>query len=94
MMNKRKGRPTVLNDLVLQKLWFAFSIGCSDREACIYANIAPSTLYNIQTKNRDFLEQKSILKNKLTLLARMNVMSEISKNPQFALKFLIKKGVL
>lgn len=32
-------RPTVINDAVVQKLEEAFALGCSDEEACIYADI-------------------------------------------------------
>ena len=44
------GRPTVMTNPVLEKLEWAFLLGCSDKEACLWANIAPATLYNYQTK--------------------------------------------
>jgi hypothetical protein len=67
------GRPAVVNDEVIQKLESAFLSGCSDLEACLIANISKSTLYNYQKENPDFVERKEILKNSLTLRARLNV---------------------
>lgn len=52
------GRPTVMTESVLEKLHYAFSIGCTDEEACVYADIDEKTLYNFQTKNPEFIQLK------------------------------------
>ena len=72
------GRPTVVTQAVLVKLEQAFAMGCTDLEACFYANIGKSTLYNYQQANPDFVERKNILKAKPVLLARQTVMKGIA----------------
>lgn len=72
-MNREKkkiGRPLKITDEVLKKLEYAFSLGCSDNEACIYADITPATLYNYQKRYPDFVDRKNMLKDKPILKAR------------------------
>ena len=71
------GRPTVMTPETLQKLEHAFAIGCTDLEACVYADICSSTLYNYQKDNPAFLERKDLLKQTPVLKARTNVMADI-----------------
>lgn len=73
----KTGRPTALTREVLQKLEYAFSIGCSDKEACIYADIAPSTLYKYCQEDTGFSERKELLKERPVLAARMTVVKAI-----------------
>lgn len=71
------GRPHAITSNVLQKIEYAFSIGCTDKEACLYANIAPSTLYKYCQDNAEFSERKELLKDKPVLAARMVVVKAI-----------------
>jgi hypothetical protein len=71
------GRPTVMTSETLQKLEHAFAIGCTDLEACVYADICSSTLYNYQREYPEFLERKDLLKQTPVLKARTNVMADI-----------------
>jgi len=75
---------------VLQKLEQVFSIGGSDEEACIYANIAPSTLYNYQKEHPEFLERKRLLKQRPLLKARQTIVANLD-NPEFAKWYLERK---
>lgn len=85
-----KGRPTVITQEVLRKLEEAFSLGCTDLEACLYANISKSTLYDYQKANPDFLERKEKLKEAPILLARKTVIDSL-KNPLTAQWYLERK---
>ncbi|MDY0278491.1 MAG: hypothetical protein RBQ97_10460 [Acholeplasma sp.] len=85
------GRPTIMTDLTLQKLKEAFAFGCTDEEACYYAEIGKSTLYNYQKENPEFMEQKEALKQRPILLARQEVIKGLEGNPELALKFLERK---
>lgn len=76
-MAEEVGRPTVMTDEVIQKLEYAFMRGMTDREACLYANIATSTLYNYCNGNPSFLERKEDLKQHPTAKARLNVTEAI-----------------
>ena len=46
----------------LQKLEDAFLMGCTDLEACVYADISQSLLYAYQADNSDFLDRLEVLK--------------------------------
>jgi len=85
------GRPTVVTDVVLAKLEAAFSMGCTDNEACIYADIHPSTLYEYQNKTPGFAERKVLLKEKPILRARVTVIESLKKDVGSAWKYLEKK---
>ena len=85
------GRPTVFTPEVLQKLEQAFSMGCTDNEASIYANIAISSLYNYQKQNPEFLDRKEQLKENPILKARTKVFNEIEKNVLTAQWYLERK---
>ena len=73
------GRPSVMTDEVLQKLKEAFLMGCSDVEACLFAGIASSTLYEYQNKNPEYSEQKAEWKKNPLLRARKNIYDKIIK---------------
>lgn len=75
----------------INKLEEAFSLGCTDLEATLYANIAPATLYKYQDNNKEFIERKTQLKQAPILLARKSVLAALRKNPELALKFLERK---
>jgi hypothetical protein len=76
---------------ILHKLEEAFSYDCTDEEACFYADISTSTLYNYQKKNPAFLERKQALKSRVILLARKTVVNNLTKDPNFALRYLERK---
>lgn len=85
------GRPSVFdNPETLRKLEEAFAMGCTDTEACLYADIAPSTLYKYQVENPDFVERKQQLKENPILLARQTVINDL-ENPETAKWFLERK---
>lgn len=73
-----KTKPTVMTDDVLLKLEQAYALGCTDNEACFYAGIARSTLYNYQQTHPDFVERKEELKSKPVLLSRQTVLKGIT----------------
>lgn len=84
------GRPTLMTENTLQKLEEAFLLGCTDEEACFYADIGKSTLYNYQNDHPEFVERKEQLKNNPIFLARKSVIEGFS-NHELALKFLERK---
>ncbi len=66
-----------MTEATLNKLEEAFAMGCSDREACFFANISSQTLYNYQKDNPEFVERKAMLKENPVLLARTTVVEAI-----------------
>lgn len=69
------GRPEGMTQTVLDKLEQAFSWGCTDVEACLWAGISDDLLYKYQRENPEFIKRKAQLKETPTLKARqvMNI---------------------
>jgi len=80
-----------MTELTLGKLEEAFLLGCTDDEACLFANISPSALYDYQNGNKEFTERKALLKQTPVLEARSTVVKAIKTNPNLALQFLERK---
>lgn len=89
--HKPSGRPTIINEKVIKRLEEVFSIGGTDLEACLYANIGKATLYKYQRGNPEFLDRKELLKEKTILKARREVDKGLKGNPDFSLKYLERK---
>jgi hypothetical protein len=64
------GRPTVITQDVVNKLEYAFGIGCSVNEACCHANISKQTYYNYTVKHPELLDRVELLREKMPLKAR------------------------
>ena len=91
MRKKKPGRRTIMTQEVIDKLEYAFALGCTDNEACLHAGISPATLYNHQERDPKFLERKDLLKSKPIFLARETVLRGVKENPDIALRFLERK---
>ncbi len=76
---KNMWAPKKITPSTLQTLKLCFSVGMTDEEACYFSKISTSTLYNFQKENSDFLEEKNILKESVTLQARVNIWRSIKK---------------
>lgn len=72
-------RPRKITKETVQKLEEGFLMGLSDREACIYADIAVSTLYNYCKKHKEFSERKELLKDNIKMKSKLNVAHGIKK---------------
>jgi hypothetical protein len=72
------GRPLKLTPEVIQKLEVAFIAGCTDLEACCYADIGKSSLYNYCNDHPDFMERKETLKNQPIMQARFIVQESLT----------------
>ncbi len=90
-LHKQNGRPPKVDALIISKLEMAFSLGCSDLEACALADISHETLYKYQRDNPEFTERKRRLKAKPVLKARTSVVNALDDDPELSLKFLERK---
>lgn len=90
-MAEEVGRPTVMTEEVLQKLEFAFMRGLTDLEACLYANIGTTTLYNYCNENPEFRERKEELKQHPTAKARLNVTEAIENGNEEMSKWWLER---
>lgn len=82
------GRPTKMTPDVVKKIEEAFLMGCSDAEACLFADISKQTLYNYQDKHPEFVDRKGILKENPVMLARQSVIRDLQSDGNLALKYL------
>lgn len=85
------GRPTVMTSETIGKLEYAFSLGCSDKDACLYADINPDTLYEYQKKNPGFSERKAALKNQQVLKARMAIDNALNIGDVTTARWLLER---
>src|SRR5690606_330387 len=76
---------------VVGKLEYAFALGCTDEEACLYADVSPAALYNFQERDPAFLERKNLLKQKPVLEARESVLKGIKYDRRLAFDYLKSK---
>lgn len=68
-------------------------MGCSDLEACFYADICKTTLYKYQESHPEFVNRKEALKERPILLARKAMVKnlEAGQDADFALKYAERK---
>lgn len=71
------GKPPKMNDDVLAKLDHAFSIGCTDEEACTYADISVDVLYDHQRIHPEYSKRKEHLKRKPFIKARQTIITNL-----------------
>jgi hypothetical protein len=92
-MAEKIGRPTLMTPETISKLEEVFSIGGSDNEACFYADIGKSTLYNYQQEHPEFVERKEALKERPILKARQTVVKGLDEadNAKWFLERKLKK---
>jgi len=85
------GRPLSITKDTLAKLEQAFAIGCTDVEACLYADICKDTLYRYCKKHPEFSDRKELLKDKPVLLARTNVVKALQKGDKDTSRWLLER---
>jgi len=90
-VSKPMGRPTVVTPEVLEKLKEAFLLGCTDGEACLFADISVPTLYNYQASNPGFLELKEQWKENPFILARQTINKGLRTDHDHALRYMERK---
>lgn len=83
--------PAFMTEEILNKLRRAFSYGCTDEEACSYAEISHQSLYEYQKAMPDFLSEKRNLKLKPILAARETVVKGL-KDLGHARWYMTKKA--
>ena len=90
MRKNKGGRPTKMTESTVKKLEEAFLMGCTDLEACCYADISKVTLYKYQDDNPEFANRKEVLKKNPFMIARQSVLKGAKKDLQTA-RWLVDK---
>lgn len=90
--NKWPGRRTVMTQSAIDKLKLCFSVGMTDEQSCYFCQISTDALYKYQRENPEFIKEKEILKESITMQARVNVWRSIKTwNVWDSWKWLEKK---
>lgn len=85
------GRPTLMTPDTLNKLNTAFARGASDLEACFYAGIGKTALYNYQKAHPEFAEKKEALRDSLIFKARGVVEDAIAEGDKDMAKWYLER---
>lgn len=85
------GRKTVMTPEVVGKLEQAWSMGCSDLEACLYADICKQSLYDYQAKHPEFVDRKERLKEQLVLKARTVIANALNNKDENTAKWYLER---
>ena len=88
--NHKIGRPSKMTEEVINKLIYAYSIGCNDTEAALYADISSVTLYKYLKANPDFANRREELKRNPILKAKQTVYNAVSDGDKITSKWLLE----
>lgn len=80
-----------MTDETIAKLEAGFLMGFSDREACLYADINPATLYRFCDDNPDFSERKELLKEQIKMRAKQNISEAINAKDKQLSQWLLER---
>ena len=80
-----------MTEETLRKLEYGFAKGLTDNQACLFADIAPSTLYLYIEKNPEFSERKELLKQNVKIKAKMNIAESIESGNLYDSKWYLEK---
>ena len=85
------GRPRAIGEKELQKLEEAFMMGCTNREACFFADVRESTFYAYLAEYPEFLERINMLKEYEKIKARMAVHKALDKGDKEMAKWYLER---
>ncbi len=85
------GRPTKMTKNVVAKLEECYALDCTDKEACLLADISVDALYKYQKKYPEFVKRKQQLKETPVFIARKTVVKNIKEDQNLAFKYLERK---
>lgn len=79
-MPRKRGRPTVFTEEVIQKLEYAYSNDFNDSEASYYAGLNPQTLSEKYKRDPEFLERMQVFKNKTRQAVKLVINKAIQED--------------
>lgn len=85
------GRPRAIGEKELRLLKEAFFMGCTNREACLYADVAESTFYDFLKEYPEYSEKIDIWKNYEKIKARMVVHKALDKGDRDMAKWYLER---
>ncbi len=89
--NHKRGRPRAITAAVLDKIDYAFSLGCTIKEAALYADISESCLYKYLSENPDYKERADMLRCTPVLKAKKCLLDDIENGDGVAARWLLER---
>lgn len=93
MVSKKNsvGRPRAITPKKLEKLEEAFKLGCTNREACFYADVAESTFYDFLKEYPEYSDKIAMLKDYQKIKARYVVHKALEKGDRDMAKWYLER---
>ena len=91
MAKSNAGRPRAVTEVVIHKLEHAFSMSFTDSEACLFAGIGMSTLYDYCKANPKFSDKKEMLKGMVGMKAKQNLKDAIEDGDEDISKWWLER---
>lgn len=88
---KQVGRPRAIGEKELRKLEEAFKMGCTNREACFYADVCESTFYDFLKEYPEFSEKIDIWKSYEKIKARMVIHKALDNGDKDMAKWYLER---
>lgn len=88
---KKPGRKTIFTAETIKRLEEAFAQGCTDREACIFAEVSERAFYEYTKKNLAFVQKKNTLREMPTLTARLLVNKALNRGDEDIAKWYLER---
>lgn len=85
------GRPRTITPKKLEKLEEAFKLGCSNREACFYADVAESTFYDFLKDYPEYSDKIAMWKDYQKIKARYVVHKALENNDRDMAKWYLER---
>ncbi len=85
------GRPRTITAKKLDQLKEAFMMGCTNREACFYADVAESTFYDFLKEYPEFSEKIDMWKTYEKIKSRMVVHKALDRGDKEMAKWYLER---
>ena len=85
------GRPRKITPKILEKLEEAFKLGCTNREACFYADVPESTFYDFLKEYPEYSDKIAMWKDYQKIKARFVVHKALEKGDRDMAKWYLER---
>lgn len=85
------GRPRAITPKKLEKLEEAFKLGCTNREACFYADVAESTFYDFLKEYPEYSDKIAMWKDYEKIKARYVVHKALENGDRDMAKWYLER---
>lgn len=88
--NRKLGRPLKIDNDILSKLDYAFSIGCNVSESCCYADISLSCFYKYLDRNPEYKAKIDLMRKKPVLKAKQGLYNQLVEEDPVMIRWYLE----